>query len=282
MISIIICSRTKTIAPVFLENIKKTIGIDYELIVLDNSENKYSIFEAYNLGIEQSKFNYLCFIHDDVLFHSNGWGFTVNRLFNENKEFGLIGIAGSTVKSKAPSGWWSCEETYKLINIIQHFPLKKKQLQQVGLEDSNFKEAVVVDGVFLALKKDTNVQFDKKLSGFHNYDLNIAFEMILKGYRIGVTNEILLEHFSIGNPNLKWFFSSIKVHNSYKRILPLSLIPIKNKNVEGYSLYQTINYCLKFGEKRLALKYWIKLFLNRPFSKKHIILIKRAYKKYKV
>jgi hypothetical protein len=45
MISIIICSRTQTISSDLFENIKDTIGCDYELVVIDNSENTYSIFD---------------------------------------------------------------------------------------------------------------------------------------------------------------------------------------------------------------------------------------------
>lgn len=279
MISIIICSRVKQISGNLSENIKNTIGCPYELIVIDNSENKYSIFEAYNIGIEKSNSDYLCFIHDDILFHSNGWGVIVNHLFNENIELGLIGVAGATVKSKTPSGWWDCKEEYKLINIIQHFPFKEQQLQQVGFKDTNFKQAVVVDGVFLAFKKDTNIRFNQNLNGFHNYDLNVAFEMTTKGYKIGVTNEILLEHFSIGNPNLEWLISSNKIHKIYKKILPLSLNPNIKKSIEEHSLNAIINYCLKFGKKEEALKYWLKLFLINPFSKTHLILINRIIKK---
>lgn len=279
MLSIIICSRTQNISIVLTENIKNTIGCNYELIVIDNSKNIYSIFEAYNIGIEKSKGEYLCFIHDDILFHTIGWGNIVNRLFNENEQFGLIGIAGATVKSKTPTGWWDCEEKYKFINIIQHFPTKEKQLQQVGFKNANFKESVVVDGVFLALKEDTKVSFNQNLSGFHNYDLNIAYEIISKGYKIGVTNEILLEHFSIGNPNLEWLLSSIKIHKIYMQILPLSLNLNIKKSIEEHSLNAIINYYLKFGKKGKALKYWLKLFLVNPYSKSHLSLIKRVIKK---
>ena len=68
MISIIICCRIQTINKDLSENIKNTVGCDYELIVIDNSQNSYSIFEAYNLGIERSNGDYLCFIHDDILY----------------------------------------------------------------------------------------------------------------------------------------------------------------------------------------------------------------------
>ena len=67
MISIIICSRDKSISEELSTNISETINHDYELIVIDNSKNKYSIFEAYNSGIKKSKGLYWCFIHDDIL-----------------------------------------------------------------------------------------------------------------------------------------------------------------------------------------------------------------------
>ena len=65
MISIIICSRTATISKKLSANIAETISCDYELVIVDNSENKYSIFNAYNIGIKRSKGKYLCFVHDD-------------------------------------------------------------------------------------------------------------------------------------------------------------------------------------------------------------------------
>lgn len=73
----------------------QTVGYTYELIVIDNSEYKYSIFEAYNLGIERSSGEYLCFIHDDILFHSQDWGKAVEGIFNDDVKIGLIGNFGN-------------------------------------------------------------------------------------------------------------------------------------------------------------------------------------------
>jgi hypothetical protein len=49
------------------------IGCEYESIIIDNSENRYSIFEAYNLGIDKSKYEYLCLMHDDILIYTIEW-----------------------------------------------------------------------------------------------------------------------------------------------------------------------------------------------------------------
>lgn len=52
MISIIICNRKKVLDPKLENNIKSTIGIEYEIINIDNSDNRYNIFQAYNKGIQ--------------------------------------------------------------------------------------------------------------------------------------------------------------------------------------------------------------------------------------
>ncbi len=52
MISIIVCSKYSKIDDAFAENIKDSIGkVDYEIVWIDNSKKKFSIFEAYNNGV---------------------------------------------------------------------------------------------------------------------------------------------------------------------------------------------------------------------------------------
>ncbi|HEY9220460.1 MAG TPA: glycosyltransferase [Lutibacter sp.] len=278
-ISVIICSRTKNITPVLTENIKDTIGCDYELIVIDNSENHYSIFEAYNLGIEKSKGEYLCFIHDDILFHTIGWGDIVNRIFNDDEQIGLIGVAGAKSKTKMPSAWWNCEEKQKVINIIQHIPNKVKENWNMGIKNNLLEEVVAIDGVFMVARKDDKVHFNENLTGFHNYDLNISFEYIKNGYKILVTNEILLEHFSLGTINEAWINSTFKIHSIYKKLLPLLSPQSKiNKKLEVSNAIKFINQCLKFNKYKVAFTVWFQLLILKPISKYHIYFWKRILK----
>ncbi len=127
MISVIICSRTKNLQSNLVFNIEKTIGIKYELIVVDNSKNELSIYEAYNIGINQSVNEFLCVIHDDIYIYSNNWGEKLQRIFENDRKIALIGVAGSKIKTKMPLAWWDCPEDQKAINIIQHFSLKNKK-----------------------------------------------------------------------------------------------------------------------------------------------------------
>lgn len=277
MISIIICSRKKTIPDQLSIIISETIGCEYELVIIDNSQNRYSIFEAYNIGIEKSKGNYLCFIHDDIVFHTKGWGSLLIDIFTINPDYGLIGVAGSSQKTRTPSGWWDCDPIYKSVNLIQHYPSGKVVKEQQGFENSILNEAVIVDGVFLALRKEMNVVFDSKLKGFHNYDLNIAIETKRKKYKIGVTNQILIEHFSIGNLNNEWLESIIKTHNYYHNFLPMAIDGNLDYDAEIFSLKRLINHCLLIKRnKKRVLKYCVILFFKEPFCKSNIKLFKKS------
>lgn len=273
MISIIICSRAKTINSSLFENIKNTIGCEYELIVIDNSENKYSIFEAYNQGINRSNGGYLCFIHDDVLFHTNDWGDIIYRIFDENQQLGLIGIAGTKIKTQIPSAWWDCLEKDAAIHIIQHYNHKEKVTKDFGFEGKSYAEVVVVDGVFMAMRKDKRICFNTELRGFHNYDLNISFEYIKHGYTIVVTNEILIEHFSTGTLNKEWVDSTYKIHTLYKNILPLGSFDNNTKN-EIANAKKFIIECLKHKKNKIAYSIWKELFYLQPITLFHLKFLK--------
>jgi len=268
MLSIIICSRKENVSDELAINIDKTIGCAYELIVIDNSANKYSIFEAYNLGIEKSKGIYLCFIHDDILFHTQNWGEVINRVFNENPKAGLLGIAGTKMKTKMPSAWWRCPEDKKAIKIIQHSKHPPSVNWDLGFKNNSLEQVVVIDGVFMVLRKDKNLHFNKEIKGFHNYDLNISFECIKKGFTIFVTDEILTEHFSAGSINKDWVVSTFKIHRMYKDLLPLFLPKeTLNKKMETANAKRFIKDCFKHKKRGLAFSTWIRLFNLDPLSK---------------
>lgn len=276
MISIIICSRKATISQELLVNIAETIGCAYELIVIDNSENTYSIFEAYNLGIDKGTGDFLCFIHDDILFHSTGWGNSIKRIFNEDKQIGLIGVAGAKIKTKTPSAWWDCPKNQKVICIIQHFPNREKEVWNFGFENEQNTEVVSIDGVFMTMHKDKCIYFNTEMSGFHNYDLSISMEYKKQGYKIIVTNEIVLEHFSLGTINEAWVRSTYEIHKIYKKLLPLyKYEKPMDKKLEVTNAIRFVEESLKYSLNAIAISVWMQLFFLNPISKYHYGFWKR-------
>lgn len=280
MISIIICSRANTISDRLLHNIQETISVEYELIVIDNSENKYSIFEAYNIGLNKSKNEIICFIHDDINLITKDWGKVLIDIFTKNTNIGLIGIAGAKSKTKMPSAWWDCPQENLCINIIQHFSYKEKEHWFRGFEETSLKEVVAVDGVFMAARKVSTILFNTQLTGFHNYDLNLSFEYLKKGYKVFVTKDILLEHFSIGVLNESWYRSTLDFHKVYENFLPLNksaIISLKKQEFNNGAKFSL--KLLEFQIIKPAVYIWLKLILLKPISRYHFYFLKNFFKK---
>jgi len=288
MISIIICSRKGSISEEFLTNLDLTIGCVYELIVIDNSQNEYSIFEAYNLGISKSKGDFLCFMHDDILIHSKDWGIVLENIFKSNSAIGLVGVAGSKIKTKMPSGWWGSPYYLHEVNILQHLANNEIEKWEYGLQNELLSEVVVIDGVFMAMKSSNHVFFDNQLKGFHNYDVNISIENATKGHKIVVTREILVEHFSCGMTDKIWFESTLEFYKKYNNKLPLrtkEIDPNLVRQIEFTNGVKFISEFLNYGFETRILRIWFRLILIRPTDKFHIDLVKvlvRRFIKYRI
>lgn len=278
MISVVICSRETYIRDSLQENISVTIGCDYELIVIDNSRSNFSIFEAYNIGLDKSKNEIVCFIHEDLLFKSDHWGKHIEEIFMRNPEAGLIGIAGAKVKSLSPSPWWGSDKKYHVQNIIQHTPNKSITKLHYGFNDQALVQVVVVDGVFFALKRDPQIRFNENFSGFHNYDLNISIEYWLRKYKAFVTQDILIEHFSSGKLDESWLKSTAKIHDFYKNVLPISVInDILERKSDQENFENFIYRCFKEKQLKLGLKYGVELILRFPLHAKYGLLFKYLF-----
>ena len=95
MISIIVCSINPDAAEKLKRNIAATIGnMEYEVIVFDNRTSGYGICKVYNSCAEKSRYDFLCFLHEDVQFDTIAWGEKIVRTLSE-PECGAIGFAGS-------------------------------------------------------------------------------------------------------------------------------------------------------------------------------------------
>lgn len=227
MISIIVCSRSEDFFNSLVQNIEATVGIPFEIICIDNSSGKYGICSAYNEGASRANFHWLCFVHEDVSFKTNGWGKMLIAHFNELPDAGIIGIAGAIYKSRMPCGWWQAEagmDEIKRINIIQTSLARSSDIKH--LYYNPFKEirsaVVVLDGVFMATTKEVwnrNRFDDKMFNGFHGYDLDFSFR-VLQTKSLFVVYDILLEHYSVGIRDMVWLNAMMLVHEKWKKKLP--------------------------------------------------------------
>ena len=65
MVSIIICSVSPHLLKDLQQNIAQTIGVEYEIIAIDNREKHWPIAKVYNYGAQQSI--HICFLCMKIL-----------------------------------------------------------------------------------------------------------------------------------------------------------------------------------------------------------------------
>lgn len=209
MISVIICSQHNDMDNHLAKNIFETIGAEYEIIHIDNSEGQYNIFQAYNIGVQRAKGKYLCFMHEDVFFHSYGWGQVLIEILSKDT-IGILGIAGSHLLLNQLD-WRFYDYSCRLIYLMQgnssvephplYYLEHRGDFDKFPLEKGTEKVAVV-DGVWMAMRKDlfNQIRFDdNNFHDFHLYDSDICMQVNHLGLDVMVTDRIVLEHFSEGS-----------------------------------------------------------------------------------
>jgi hypothetical protein len=239
MISVLICSVNPDSASRISTNIKETIGVECEVLVYNNSSDSKGICSVYNKLSSKAKYEYLCFVHEDVSFHTENWGTKLIAHFEADENIGLIGIAGGKFKSAAPSSWFPwfpdivSNDRIPVMNIKQHHKNKLITHDHKNLAKEVRAKVAVVDGVWLCCTQSTfkKAKFDEKLlKGFHCYDID--FSLAVNQFAdVVVVFDILVEHFSYGNYNRQWVEASYQLHKKWKWNLPLNFSDLSKEEI---------------------------------------------------
>lgn len=270
MISIIVCSVNNTLFENFEKSLSQTIGVPYEIIRIENLNNRYSICQAYNLGALRAKYNYLCFAHEDILFHTKNWGELLITTFQNANKAGLIGIAGSKYKSLSPSGWMTGISDLDYYNLYQHY----SEAQESSLEynnpeiANNLVEVKTLDGVLLFTERniwETNKFDENTFTGFHCYDLDFCLQ-VGREHKLYVCFEIVIEHLSSGSSKKEWIENAILLSNKWRTFLPVGEIKSNRKKD------------IEWKQKRF---FFLKMRIYKfPLMKRAQILFDYGYFKY--
>ena len=208
----------------FKEHIIKMCGIDKKKVefLFYKNNGEFSLTEIYNRGLKETKYNINVYLHDDITVDTKQFGQKILNHFNDNSEYGIIGVAGS--KFLPNNGkWW--DNPKKMYGRVKHTHEGKTWLSSYSDDlGQNLEEVVVVDGVFFAVNKERiKKSFNKDVTGFHFYDVNFCFENYLSGVKIGVFTNIRINHQSIGQTNDAWENSRLKFSEKYVDVLPVNI-----------------------------------------------------------
>lgn len=285
MISIIIASTNQNLLQNVSENIRDTIGLDFEIISFKNDNGERGLCEIYNEGARNAKYELVCYMHEDVEIKSQNWGRIITNAFSNDDQLGLVGLAGSSYKSIAPSGWFCNGGPQKInyINLFQRYKFDVAETFHNYQNPKNEKQSLViaVDGVWFCTRKSIvmKYQFDEtKFTKFHCYDIDFSLS-IRPEFKSVVTFEILLTHFSEGNYDRSWVEETLKLYDKWQGKFPIDIEGLSKREIEisekhafrfflkrmklaGYSKLERLRILLKSRLYKVSLSLYLKLFLE--------------------
>ena len=281
MVSIIICSVSPHLLKGLQQNIAQTIGIEYEIIAIDNREQHWPIAKVYNYAAQQAKYPYLFFVHEDIRLLSDKWGkLMISKL--AEPDCGVVGFVGDKARFSCCSGWYQYCDMSKISYFYQRIK-GGKTLFLVENADLNqpFQEVITLDGLGFFVRKEIwkKYPFDENLlTGFHCYDIDFSLQIASANYKnyVCCSNQMLIEHFSQGNfSDASWFSTTLRLHEKWKSLLPMktSDLNISDKKIrkcEELASYDFFKQILKSSCDILLKRKVLKMFLWRPFSWKHL------------
>jgi glycosyltransferase involved in cell wall biosynthesis len=267
MLSIIISTENPSWLAEIKKNITATAGLPFEIIEVIN-KGAYGLCKAYNSGAEKALYPYLCFIHDDVAFHTNDWGKKLIAHL-QDPQTGLIGVAGGCYKSASGLDWKDGKEDFYRAIIIDGL-LDQSRFYFNPLNEEKSR-VVCLDGLFLCCRKkvwEMN-RFDETIfSGFHFYDADWSMSVFqsLNNY---VVYDIEIEHFSHGRMDRSFLKDSFLFEKKWQHVLPAYSIALEKEeiaSVEGYVLTKKLSAMKKFGysyrERTALLKKYFRRYKN--------------------
>jgi hypothetical protein len=260
MLSIIICHQNIELLNAIKKSIETTIGIPYELVIMDNTNNHHSIFSAYNEGVQKANYDIVCFAHEDILFYTDNWGEKVLKHFDD-PQVGMIGVLGGMAQSVIPSAWWFNNYFAKSARNIFMRNAEKKDGKLYHYHSNPFSdvdktEVVIIDGLWFCIRKSLfdKISFDgKTFPGFHLYDADISMQ-VLQHKKNYVVYDILIEHIWSGNISEDYYKDLISFTSKWKNYLPQLTDKVESKYMDYYNWHALRSLILEMKTKSFSRK----------------------------
>lgn len=200
--SIVICSVDDERFAKAAANIGERMGGGpYEIVRIDDAK---SLAEGYNRGLEQARGDVVIFSHDDLEILTPDFR---QRLFARLQDFDVVGLAGTTRLLNA--SWNTAGQPWVHGQAVQPARSGSGYVVDIYGEAQRLVQpgAQALDGMFIAARRAvaTAVRFDaERFDAFHLYDIDFSYRAHLARMRVGIANDILVYHASLGSFDDTW------------------------------------------------------------------------------
>lgn len=209
MMSIICVYNKKEILEKYLLKSLEKQDVDYELILIDNRNNKFNnAASALNYGSKQANGDYLVFVHQDINFNNKEWIKDTENMINKLSNPGIIGVAGKTHDSLVRS---NIKQGIKPVDVSP-YKLDKPE------------KASTLDECLLIIPKNIFKKYnfnEQQCPDWHLYGVDYVYNIKEKGYEAYLIPSIL-EHRSKGASMSKAYYKTLP--NLQKKYMKKGLI----------------------------------------------------------
>lgn len=211
----------------FRTHLLDNCGLANPQIIEFVNNGEYSLSELYNKGINMAENDIIVCMHNDIRLNDKNWGVTLLNEFNNNPDYGIIGMAG-TCNFPTSGVYWEGLRT-NMAGVVHHRqPNGEINYSQYSIKKKELIQVISVDGLFISFNRNKiKHKFDETGGKFHFYDHSFCLPNYLDGVKIGVTTAFDILHYSIGIPNKQFFIDKDAFVEKYKNYLPLDLKPTK-------------------------------------------------------
>ncbi len=221
--------------------------IDFELVLIDNTNNQYkSAAEALNRGAQEATGDYILFSHQDVRLIGTDWLQKAESLLESLDNLGIAGVAGV---SSAKQG----EESFRN-QILEN----ENPTIPWGNQISTVEKVQTVDECLFIIPRHIykKLKFDEKICiNWHFYSVDYCLMCLIEQLEVYVI-PLRIHHRSRGFS--KKLFSGVGSLN-YLRDYYLSLSNLQNKYKRIVKEIRTTN-----GSYRTAYPGWVQDALRIP------------------
>ncbi len=185
-IAVIFCTNSEIMEQECIKYLRRLTvpeGMKLEII---SAWNAKGMCFGYNRVMRMTDAKYKLYIHHDSFIIKTDVLLRLMDLFGDDREWKLLGIAGSTVMEENYY-WASYKPEQVRYNLYQDRILETILSRSVVMEDK-VDAAKAVDGVFIATSTDLPWREDL-FDEWHFYDISQCYEFERKGYKAGLIND---------------------------------------------------------------------------------------------
>ncbi len=169
----------------YISDLTVPVDIETEFICVYNAK---SLTSVYNKALESTDSKYKVYLHQDAFILNKDFIIDILKIFRENKQVGILGVAGT---KKMPNNgiWWEEKEaTFGKIHHMSGFGMFNQDFSKQA-SSKEFEYVVALDGVLIATQYDIKWREDL-FDGWHFYDISQCYEFSIKGYHVVIPNQI--------------------------------------------------------------------------------------------